>query len=117
MNGNAVDWHTLLAYALTGEWLVLPQDGGPESALDPDRLLAELAAIGWSGARLARAAALQRTVPAQQVRVLGPARFSAVLAELRRRVLVGADDVRTVSARPMDADERRLAADRPPHWD
>lgn len=116
MTGDAVDWHTLLAYALTGEWLVLPQDDGAEPGLDPDRLLADLAAMGWSGARLVEVAAVQRTVPAQQVRVLGPARFSAVLADLRRRVLAGTGEVRTVSARPMDADEHRLTADRPPHW-
>lgn len=111
----SVDWHTMLAYALTGEWLVLPEGaGGAQHVPDPDRLLADLAGLGWSGAKLAESAATRRAVPVDRVRALGPARWTVVLEQMRRRVL--AMEVRTATRRSMDADERRLAADRPPHW-
>lgn len=116
MSAPSVDWHTVLAFALTGEWLALPARDGNAGAPDPDRLLADLASIGWSRARLAEVAAVPRVVPVERVRLLGPARYTAVLDDLRRRVLAGTGEVRRVSARPLDAEERRLAADRPPHW-
>lgn len=111
-----VDWHAMLAYALTGQWLVLPEGEGAPPAPDPDRLLADLAALGWSGTRLAESATTRRVLPVEQIRVLGPARWTSVLEDLRRRVLSEAADVRTVSRRSMNVDEQRLASDRPPHW-
>lgn len=112
----SVDWHAMLAFALTGEWLVLQEGTGAQSAPDPDRLLADLAALGWSGSRLAESAATPRAVPVEQMRALGPARWTVVLQELRRRVSVGAPGVRRISHRSMNPDEQRLSADRPPHW-
>ncbi|WP_432558520.1 hypothetical protein [Granulicoccus sp. GXG6511] len=112
----SVDWHAVLAFALTGEWLRLPSDDGGGPAPDPDRLLADLAAVGWSGPRLAAAATARRTVPVEQVRALGAARFAAVVADLRARVLAGSAEVRSVSGRSLNIDERRLVAERPPHW-
>ena len=104
------DWHTVLAYALTGAWLELP----PVEAADPDRLLTELAARQWSGERLTAAAAVHRPLSAELIRPLGPARFTAVLSEVRQRVL--AVETRRVRDRALTSEEHRLSSDRPPHW-
>jgi hypothetical protein len=110
------DWAALLAFALTGEWLTLPAREDPVTPPDPGRFLAGLAEIGWTGKRLAQAAAEPRVLPVARVRVLGPARFAAVLGELRARVLSREGEVRRASARQLTSDEERLSAERPPHW-
>ncbi|MDO5681836.1 MAG: hypothetical protein Q4G46_03295 [Propionibacteriaceae bacterium] len=112
MTNPRSDWHGVLAFAVTGDWLTLPPAEGEP---DLDRLLADLAAVGWSGTRLADAA-VPRVMPVESVRELGAARFAAVLSELRRRVRAQGADVRRVSARRLNPDEQRLMADRPPHW-
>lgn len=105
-------WHAVLGFALTGEWLDLTEVESPE----PDALLAELAAAGWSGVRLAEATRQPRQVPAGVVAALGAARFWAVLVDLRRRVGAVGEVRLPAAARPLTVDERRLTADRPPHW-
>ena len=48
---------------------------------------------------------------------LGFARFDALLAEVRKQMgLAGTSSRGQALVRPLNADERRLLADRPPHW-
>ena len=50
-------------------------------------------------------------------RELGFARFDALLAEVRKQMgLAGTSSRGQALVRPLNADERRLLADRPPHW-
>ncbi len=105
-------WHAALGFALTGEWLDLP----PVERPDPEVLLAQLAEAGWSGARLIEAARQPHQVPTDVVAGLGAAQFWAVLVDVRRRVGAGSEVRPPAAARPLTADERRLTADRPPHW-
>lgn len=106
-------WQSALAYALTGEWLPIPESGEPNA----DVLVAELERIGWTGPRLVEAARQPRCLPDGWVRTLGPARYAAVLADLRVRLGVSGVPVRAPgAARPLNPEERRLVADRPPHW-
>lgn len=105
-------WHAALGFALTGEWVDLP----PAELPDPEALLAQLADAGWSGARLAEAARQPRQVPADIVAALGAAQFWAMLVDLRRRVGATSEVRQPAASRPLTADERRLADDRPPHW-
>ncbi len=106
-------WHRVLGFALTGEELDLPDHDTPQPAV----LLAELAGLGWSGDRL-REAARRNHQPTQQMRAgLGAAQYAAAMAEVRR--LLGATGAvsRVSSGRTgLDAADRRLLADRPPHW-
>lgn len=101
--------------ALTGQRLELASTAGlPE----------ELAALGFDGATLGgiRAGRQQQRqpwpfpLPLEERRRLGFARFDAALAEARARLgLTGlAPAARPV--RPLNRDELRLEADRPPHW-
>lgn len=104
----------LLAYALTGEELTLGEGD----------LAGELAAQGWDTERLQ---ALRRSrqkagqpwpfpVVPDQIRSIGFARFDALVAAARRELHLDGLVPRLPADRPMDADERRLSADRPPHW-
>lgn len=104
--------------ALTGAAL-------PLTAQDPAALVAELEACGWSAMRLSelRSARQMEGLPwpfpvdLAARRAIGFARFDARLAELRR--LLGLDGLVSVAPahdRTLDPDERRLTADRPPHW-
>ncbi|MDO5082646.1 MAG: hypothetical protein Q4D89_04485 [Arachnia propionica] len=108
----------LLARALTGEEL-------PVTSTEPTGLVAELVALGWDSARIGEVRAARRRerlpwpfpVDHHEVREVGFARFDARLAELRQRLGVDAEVRLThVSDRPLNADERRLVAERPPHW-
>lgn len=107
-----------LARALTGEEL-------PVSSPELPDLVAELAALGWDASCLV---AMRRwrqeerlpwpfPVDTATVRRVGFARFEARLAELRGMLGLSGETSRAhVVDRPLDADERRLAAERPPHW-
>ena len=105
---------SLVAYALTGEQI---SPGGGD-------LPTALAALGWHTERLQ---ALRRSrqeagqpwpfpVAPEQIRAVGFARFDALLAAARRDLELTGLVPRQRMNRPMDADERRLSADRPPHW-
>lgn len=106
-----------LGRALTGEEL-------PLVATDLEELVAELATLGWDATRL-RELRRQRQSTRQPWpmlvsldvrRELGFARFDARLAELRQMLgLSGQHACTQIPGEWGDAD-RRLAADRPPHW-
>lgn len=112
-------WHAALSYALLGE---APEDLPEPGGVDLDRLLADLD-DHWPGGlraiREALAAAGVSRLPAHRLPEnlragLPPAQLNSALIALQQRLgLGGAPRVRT--ARPLDADERRLQADVPPH--
>ncbi len=106
-----------LGRALTGEEL-------PLVASDPAKLAAELATLGWDRARLAdlrhqRQATRQPwpfPVPLDARREFGFARFDARLTRLRDLLGLSGQERALQSNRAWGDAERRLAADRPPHW-
>lgn len=103
----------LLGQALTGE--DLPLEGHLPTAL---------AAHGWDAERLARLRdERQRAgqpwpfpVPLDSIREVGFARFDAQLAAVRRELGLTGLVASAPAQRGLDADERRLSAERPPHW-
>lgn len=106
-----------LGFALTGERLDLTDPA-------PEAFVAELAGCGWDAERLG--ALRHRRQRAEQVwpfevdrDVVATVGFAVFHARLSRvRELLGLTGLRTSlrSPRAWDAAERRLAADRPPHW-
>ena len=104
-----------VGFALTGEWLPLNGMAGL-----PD----DLAALGFDGARLAgiRAGRQQQRqpwplpLPLEERRRLGFARFDAALADARTRLGLTGLAAAARPVRPLNRDELRLEADRPPHW-
>lgn len=101
-------WHQALAYAVTGQRRPdLGYQAQPDLALLARRL-----------GELADADALTRRfhrVPDDLMQDLGPAQFQAALTELRA-ALWGPTAGPVVTSRPLTAEERRLEADRPPHY-
>lgn len=106
-----------LGRALTGEEL-------PLAASDLVALAWELSALGWDKARLRDLRhQLQATrqpwpfsVPLEARRELGFARFDARLMQLRQNLGLSGQEQALQGNRPWDEAERRLAADKPPHW-
>ncbi|RMB62125.1 hypothetical protein [Tessaracoccus antarcticus] len=106
-----------LGRALTGEEL-------PLAATDVAALAAELATVGWDASRLTDLRHQRQVmrqpwpfpVPIEARRDLGFARFDARLADLRALLGLSGQLAATRSVRPWTEAERRLAADRPPHW-
>lgn len=104
-----------VGFALTGERLRLTSVA---------ELAEQLAAAGYTvevltelrGARQAAKLPWPFPVPLEERRAVGFARFDAALADARRVLgLAGLTGTLRVE-RPLDRDEQRLAADRPPHW-
>jgi len=111
-----MEWAGALARSLTGESMDLPPTG-PDAA----RVLGLLADVGWDTDRI-RARASERAAAGQAwpeppdlqwCRQVGPARWSAVVADAVRRLEV--PNLRP-GRRQLTADEFRLLADVPPHW-
>ncbi len=116
-----------LGFALTGAWLDLSPDpaaGFPDPVSGADGLLALLAAAGWTRDRIADHASAEQTaerawphhIPHDRRGGLGAAQIHAALASAR--TALGLDG--TLATRPsgrtrLNADERRLLADVPPH--
>jgi len=116
------DLASAIALALTGVRLEPP--AGAPSRLSVASLPDDLAAAGYDATRLAelRQAAQEEqrpwpfAVPLDELRELGFARFDAALAEARRGLGLDGLKRRLQVRRPLDRDEQRLSADRPPHW-
>lgn len=117
---TAAPWHRVLGLALTGEEL----DLGVQSGFDADDVVAALAASGWDAVRIAaHANALTGHQPwpgpvtACQRGGIGAAEFHAALIRTRQALGLAALTVLPPSNRTrLDADERRLLADVPPHF-
>lgn len=113
-------WHRALAFALVG----MDFEGlGDEPVPDVAATLRLLAERGWAPERIA---ALRRRradagepwpfpLPDDVAGQIGShAQFQAALVQAQEKLSDGATQVR--SSRPLDADERRLLADHPPHY-
>ena len=113
-------WHRALGLALTGEEL----DVGVQERFDARAAADALADAGWDAPRIAEhARALAGVAPwphpvaAGRRGGIGPAEFHAALIRTREALGVDALDVLPPSARTtLNADERRLLADVPPHF-
>jgi len=111
-----------LAYALTGvTWTFATE--GPD-APDMSDIADRMAASGWPAERVAAHAretldsdgVWPHPIAPDLLAELGAARFQAALADLRRRLGVWLLTTRPPSRRTvLDADERRLLAEVPPH--
>jgi len=104
-----------LGLALTGRRLQLSS---------PQHLADDLRQAGFDGDALVRLRRERQAagepwpypVPLHERRAIGFARFDAALADARSALgLSGLTDA-VRAKRPLSAEERRLAADRPPHW-
>lgn len=106
-----------LGKALTGEDL-------PLGATDLDSLAKELADFGWDRDRLCQLRAERQLsglawpfeVNREVVAKVGFAVFHARLQQLRKQLGLTGLQPRNLALRPFNDDERRLQADRPPHW-
>lgn len=114
-------WHSALAFALTHVELPLP----PSQAPDPAGLVEALADEGWSAERigeharetLAAEQPWPHPIPAALREGCGPAQLQAALGRVRSLLDLETVEKRPPAApRPLNADERRLIADVPPHW-
>ena len=102
-------WHQALAYAVTGQ-------RRPELGYQAQPDLAELSLrLGELADADVLAAGPLHRVPDDLMRGLGPAQFRAALTELRA-ALSRPPAGPVVASRPLTAEERRLDADRPPHY-
>lgn len=114
-------WHSALGFALTQQELPLPPSPSP----DPAGLVEALAAAGWSAGRiteharevLASEQPWPHPIPTELREGCGPAQLYAALGRVRALLDLETVEKRPPSApRPLNADERRLMADVPPHW-
>lgn len=113
-------WHQALAYSLLGR---VPEGLAPVRTPAVGELADELVGLNPDGlAGLLDEVAQHRAsgpwpyrAPADLMRGLGFAQFHAALTQLRE--FLGTDDENRAVAvdRPLDAAERRLVADSPPH--
>jgi hypothetical protein len=113
-------WHAALGYALTDEDLDLPDPALPDVSV----LLADLAAIGWTGDRIAAHAracaaaevAWPHAIPAALRTGCGPAQLAAALGVARHALGLTALETRPPSGRRrLNPDEERLLREVPPH--
>ncbi len=113
-------WQAAQAYALVGERLDLTEPGHP----DASRLILELAEAGWTRDAISDHARTEadagrpwpHSVPAALRAGCGAAQLAAALARARELLVLVTLETRPPSARvTLDADERRLVRDVPPH--
>ncbi len=111
-------WHAALVHALLGR---VPDDLPEPGGVDVPRLLVDLDRC-WPGGLVAvraelaerrRVSAAGPPLPAELAQQLGPAQFAGALTELRTRL--ESPPTRVAVSRSLDADERRLQAEVPPH--
>lgn len=113
-------WHRALGQALTGCDL----DLGVQERFGADAAVAALAAAGWDAVRIgahahavAGAEPWPHPVPADARGSIGAAEFHAALIRTREALGLAVLTVLPPSTRTrLDADERRLLADAPPHF-
>ncbi len=115
-----MSWHEALAWALTGQRFDLKAD-----APDTVELLAQLAGLGWPTERIRRHAGeiiengghWPHPIPAELRQGLGAAQLAANIALARKECQLEALVMLPPSPRTeLDADERRLMAEVPPHY-
>lgn len=115
-----MNWDEALGWALVGELIA----AAPAPLPDPVRLEAALVADGWTRERISahareRIAAETRwphQIPAELRAGLGPAQLAAALLAVRERMGLAELEVRPPAPkRALDADERRLLGEVPPH--
>ncbi|MFW6597398.1 hypothetical protein ACQBAU_04235 [Propionibacteriaceae bacterium Y2011] len=117
-------WHRAVAFALLGvDRPELGEQGSPDVA----ELLRSLDRTAVADAR-ARAAAADEpwpyALPSELATGIGWARYGATLQRVRDALALdttivpagAGDDDRSAGRRHPSAEERRLLADRPPHW-
>lgn len=112
-------WHQALAFALTGQRTELADTVRPAVGT----ALEDLAAAGWDrdciAAEAERAHAAgepwPHPVPEDLREDLGAAAFHAMVADAKARLGIDQPASLPLAHRPLDADERRLSADLPPH--
>lgn len=117
MPADPGDFAVELGRALTGEEL-------PLTSPATDDLVGELADLGWGADQLkglrqqCQEAGEPWPFPVRRdaVAEVGFAVFHARLQALRERIGLTGLRPQPRVVRPLDADERRLSADRPPHW-
>ncbi len=115
-----VAWHAAIAWALTGE----PMDLGVQEAPDVDALVAQLVVRGWDAERMSAharetsaAGNWPHPVPDAVRSGLGAAQLYAAVGSARERYGLTVLTLLPPSRRTsLDVDERRLLADRPPHY-
>lgn len=98
--GEELPWHTALVLALTG----VREELGVQNEPDVDAVVDHV-----TGRTIGHHA-----LPADLLDQLPPARFAALLVEVRRRLSVATPP--RPGRRPLDRHDRDLLADRPPHW-
>lgn len=111
-------WHTAIAYALTGQ---LFAELETQPVPDPAETLRLLAERGWDRDTIATLAQQHQGVwpqpiPEEVREDLGPAQLVAAVQQAVGLLRLEGVSAHPVS-RPLNADERRLLQDRPPHWD
>lgn len=115
-----MSWHEALAWALTGQHFDLKAD-----APDPVELLAQLAELGWPSERIRRHAGeviekgghWPHPIPGELRQGLGAAQLAANIALARKECQLEVRETRPPSPRTeLNADERRLMSEVPPHY-
>lgn len=114
-------WQSALVYAMVGIEFPLPESDAP----DPAGVIEALAEQGWSAQRISEHARAvlgaeqpwPHPIPVELRGGCGPAQLQAAVRSVR--ALLDLDTVEKrppAPRRPLNADERRLMADVPPHW-